>query len=130
MSMIARLIDKQLPPEVLAVLDPDEASGAAEVSARADTYSVYVQNGADLIGYAVFGKDEGGIVAVYYARALVPVFGPMMMKQIFGAAAILGDPIRVHTEKVAAMARVMGAKVAIEATDVDGMPMGVFSDGQ
>lgn len=127
MSMKARLISTALPPEILAQLEAKEAEGAAAVSARSDTFSIIAQDGEKLLGYAVFGKDEGGIVAVYYARSCVPIFGPMIMKQLFGAASILGVPVRVHTEKVGAMARVMGAKVAIEAVDADGIPQGVFA---
>ncbi len=122
----ARLTDQPIAPELLAQLDAPEAAGAGEVSARADTMSIIATDGGKLIGYAVIGRDAGGIVAVYYARALVPVLGPMVMKQFFGAAAILGDPVRVHTERLEAMARAFGANVVIDGIDADGVPVGVF----
>ena len=127
MSVIVRLIDRALPADVLAHLDDDEASGAREVSARSDTYSVFAMQGEKLLGYAVFGKDKGGLLSVYYARSLVPGLGPVMMRQFFGVAKIAGTPIRVHSEKVSAMARAFGAQIAIEATDADGVPVGVFA---
>ena len=125
--MKARVTKEPFPADLLAQLNSDEADHVAACSARPDTFTIFAQNGENLIGYVVFGKEEGGdILVVYAARALVSGLGPMMMRQLLGVAEVLGQPLRVHTDKVRAMARIMGADVAIEARDVDGLLHGVF----
>lgn len=123
-----------LPPELVAQLDATEAQNAGEVAARADTVTITIldANGA-VIGYAVFGLDHGDMLAVYYARSMVKVFGPMMMKQFFGVAEVMGKPLRVHVDSIRdikAKARMFGATVALEGEDGDGIMQGIFSHGQ
>lgn len=117
--------------EILAVLDHEEAQGVSEVSARNDTLSLIVEKAdGSLIGYAVFGRDEGNMVAVYYARSLVAGFGPMMMRQFFGVSQILGVPLRMHAQSIrdiAIKARMFGVDFAAEGVDVDGILQGVWS---
>jgi hypothetical protein len=82
-----------------------------------------------LVGYIVFGWDQGDMVSVYYARALIGGLGPLMMKQFFGVTQVLGAPMRVHAEslrEVKAKARMFGANFAQVGEDADGIMMGVF----
>lgn len=111
---------------IAQISDTKERDLVAEVSAREGTFTITVCNGEKLLGYAVCGKDQGDVLAVYAARSFVPVLGPKIMKSFLGAAQVSGTPIRVHTEKVQAMARAMGAGVAMEGIDAEGIPHGVF----
>jgi hypothetical protein len=121
-----------LPDEILSTLEPVEAEGAAEVSTRKDTTSIWVTDiKGKVICYFVFGWDKGDMVAVYYARAMVPVLGPMMMKQFFGVTQVLGVPMRVHADsirEIKAKARMFGATFAAAGKDSDGILQGIFSD--
>lgn len=112
---------------IAQILDASENALVSEVSARDGTFTITVNNGEKLLGYAVCGKDQGDVLAVYAARSFVPVLGPQIMKSFLGAAQVSSTPIRVHTDKVRAMARAMGAGVALEGIDADGIPHGVFA---
>lgn len=126
--MKVRITVKPMEAEQLAQIeDKKESDLVAEVSARDNTYTITICEGDKLQGYAVFGSDAGGLTAVYAARSFVPVLGPMMMKTFLGVAQVTGAPIRVHTEKLKAMARTMGAKFAVAAVDADGIEHGVFA---
>lgn len=125
-----RITQNPLGPEILAALDADEAAGALAVSERDDTLSLTVLGaGGAPMGYCVFGRDAGDMIAIYYTRALVPGLGAAMMKQLFGVAQVLGTPLRVHVDSVrgiATRARMFGAKVATEGVDADGIMQGIF----
>lgn len=112
--------------DVLDHLDADEAALVAEVSGRADTASIVLRQGGAVIGYAVFGLDVSDMVTVYAARAWRSMVARATMQGIFGASQVLGVPLRVHAERVRAMARYMGATNAVAAIDGDGIPMGLF----
>ena len=118
--------------EFLAHLSTEEAEGAAEVSARPDTISISVVDGkGGPVGYVVFGPDGGDMLAVYYARAFVPGFGAMMMRQFIGVAKVTGKPLRMHVSgmrDIQAKARMFGVNVAYEGADSDGIMQGVFSN--
>ncbi len=120
----------RLPMDVLSALSVEEAKGAAKVSDRKDTVSIWVKDKkGKLVGYIVFGWDQGDMVSVYYARALIGGLGPLMMKQLFGVTQVLGAPMRVHAEslrEVKAKARMFGANFAQVGEDADGIMMGVF----
>ncbi len=120
----------RLPMDVLSALEVEEAKGAAKVSDRKDTVSIWVKDKkGKLVGYIVFGWDQGDMVSVYYARALIGGLGPLMMKQFFGVTQVLGAPMRVHAEslrEVKAKARMFGANFAQVGEDADGIMMGVF----
>ena len=87
-----KLSQKQIPPEFLAHMAPEEAEGAGEVSERDDTWSIIMstKDGKPL-GYVVFGLDTGENVAVYYARSFVPVLGQAIMRQFLGVAQVMGE---------------------------------------
>ncbi len=128
--MKIRLTSGALPAEILEILDPSEAEGAGEVSARADTFAIYATGDKGPIFYAVLGKDKGGIVSAYYVRSFVGGLGPILAKQLFGAARVTGQPIRVHAETLArakALARAAGAELVAEGVDAEGVKVGVFA---
>lgn len=131
MSYQIRMTQGQLPADFISQLSPEEGQGVNEVSSRPDTVSMLVTgDGNAAVGYAVFGRDEGDMIAVYYARAFVPMFGPMMMKKFFGVAQIMGQPLRMHAQSlrdIQIKARIFGADFATDAVDSDGILQGVFS---
>lgn len=126
MSLTLSVTLDALGPDVLAALRPDEAELVAEVSARSDTAALILRQAGAVIGYAVFGRDAADMVTVYAARCWNNMLARAAMAGIFGAAQVAGSPLRVHTEKLRAMARYLGAKEAIAAIDGDGLPMGIF----
>ena len=116
-----------MPPDLLALLGEAEASIVAEVSARPETVSMIIRDGVKLLGYAVYGLDDGGkMVIVYAARSFSSFVAKAAMTGIFGAAQVLGVPMRVHTDKLRSMARMMGASQVVAALDGDGLRVGVF----
>ncbi len=128
--MKIRLTGAALPAEILDILDESEAAGAREGSAREDTFAIYAIGEKGPIFYAVLGKDKGGIVSAYYVRSFVAGIGPMIAKQLFGAARVTGQPIRVHADTLAraqALARVAGAQLVAEGVDAEGVGVGVFA---
>lgn len=117
---------KALPEALIAPLD--EADLLRTVSARDDTVSLVVSDGDDkLLAHAVVGPDEDGMTTIYAARCLVKGPGTMFLRAIFGASEVLGRPLRVHTQRIDAFARAVGAETALEAVDGEGLPMGVFN---
>lgn len=126
-----RISETQLPDHFLQAMEQDEADGAWTMSTRTDTLTLTVE-GADgsPIGYAVFGVDQGDMVAIYFARSFVPMFGAMMMKQFFGVAQVMGKPLRMHINSLRDLkvrARMFGADVALEGVDADGLLHGIFA---
>lgn len=115
-----------LPASILGQLGAEEAALVGEVSARDDTVSLIVRDGDKLAGYAVMGFDAADMVTVYAARSVNHFLARAAMAGIFGAAQILGKPLRVHTDKLRVLARMLGAKEALACLDGDGLPMGVF----
>lgn len=130
--MKIELVQVELPAAILGQLAAPEADLVREVSARADTVSLLVtgDDGA-LQGYAVMGFDDDKAATVYAARSVNSMLARIAMQGIFGAAQVLGAPLRVHDArgKLAAMARMMGATEILHCLDGDGLPMGVFSRG-
>lgn len=124
------MISGQMAPAFLNALnanDPSEAALVAMLSARDDTMSIIVMDTDNkLAGYAVFGFDRDDMLTIYAARSINHFMTKVAMKAYFGAAQILGVPVRVHTEKVREMAKMMGATDFIAALDGDKLPMGVF----
>lgn len=120
------ICDGDFPAELLVQLATDEARLVQELTGRGDTVSLTVTDGARLVGYAVMGWDDADMVTVYAARSLNHFLARAAMMGIFGAAQIMGAPLRVHTEKLRAMARMLGAEKALAALDGDRVPMGVF----
>lgn len=119
-----------MPQKRLAELEGEEKALVERVSARDDTALLLVEDRDKdtLIAYAVIGKDDGGMVTIYAARSLAGgAVTAMMLRGIFGASQVLGAPMRVHTDRVAAYARMIGAGEAWDAIDGDGLPMGVFA---
>lgn len=129
MTMQIRMVDKVLPTEILTAIPDEEATGATEVLGRDGNVAIVgTQDGKPLF-YAVLGLDEIGALAAYYVRTFVPFLGPMLAKQIFGAAQVSGVPVRVHSDtldRARAMARTAGARVICEAKDGDGVPLALF----
>lgn len=106
-----------------------EADLVAELMARGDTAALVATDGEALMGYAVFGFDADQIVTVYAARSMGGMLTRAALVGIFGAAQVMGAPVRVHAEKVGrgvAMARAMGAQVVSHARDLDGIPMAII----
>lgn len=120
------IIRDEMPGAILSQLKPDEADLVREVSAREDTVSLLVTDGDRLVGYAVMGFDDSKMVTVYCARSVNHLLARAAMAGIFGAAQVMGAPLRVHREKLKALAAAMGAKEALACLDGDGIPMGVF----
>lgn len=122
------VLGEAMPGDLLALLGEDEAAIVAEVSARPDTVSMIIRDGVKLLGYAVYGlDDEGKMVIVYAARAFSSFVAKAAMQGIFGASQVLGVPMRVHTDKLRSMARMMGAGSVVAALDGDGLRVGVFN---
>lgn len=115
------------PSDDLAGLESGEAQLVSDVAERYDTVSLLIRSEKKLIGYAVMGFDNSDMVTVYAARSVNSVLARVAMKAIFGAAQVIGAPLRVHTDKLRAMARMMGAGDAVACFDADGLPMGVFN---
>lgn len=134
MSYQIRVTQKPLSGAVLGAVKGAERDGALEVSQRADTLTITVQDAkGGAVGYAVFGMDEANMLAVYYARSFVPIFGPLMMREFFGVAEVAGVPLRVHLHKLRELqskAKLFGANMAVEAVDADGILQGVFANVQ
>lgn len=121
-------ITAQIGADVLSLLGKGEAELVAEVSSRDDTVSLIITDAAAaLVGYAVIGFDDQDIVTIYAARSFNSVVAKMALRAIFGAAEVLGVPMRVHTEKLDTFARYLGAKSFRAAIDGDGVRQGVFS---
>lgn len=119
----------QMAPDFLTFIartDPTEAAIVAELSGREDTISLLVTDSEKMVGYAVFGFDVDDIITVYAARSVNHFLTKCAMRAYFGAAQVLGVPVRVHTEKVRQMARMMGATDFLAALDGDKVPMGIF----
>jgi cytochrome c biogenesis factor len=129
MSIKIGLAKSKLPDVVLSAIPAEEAAGASDVLARDGNTAIVGMQGDSPLFYAVLGVDEIGAVSAYYVRTFVPVMGPMLAKQFFGAAQVSGRPIRVHSDtmkRAMAMARAAGADLAGMATDGDGVPLGIF----
>ncbi|KPU84693.1 hypothetical protein JI58_02230 [Marinosulfonomonas sp. PRT-SC04] len=131
MSFKIRVTQNPLDAAFQSHLSDEEWAGALEVSERQDTFVLTVLSAkADPIGYAIFGLDDGDMVAVYYARSFVKGFGPLMMKQFFGVGQILGKPLRMHVSSlrdIQVKAKMFGAEFSTDAVDGDGILQGVFS---
>lgn len=117
------------PRDYLNQLQADEMAAVTDLASRDDTATLIVTDGNRLMGYAVFGQDNADMVTIYAARSLDSFVARAALTGLFGAAQVLGQPLRVHTSKLRAMARFMGAGQAIAALDGDGVPMGVFGHG-
>lgn len=121
------VIRDAMPPDLLALLADEEAAIVAEVSARPDTVSMIIRDGVALLGYAVYGlAPADDLVIVYAARSFNSWAAKAAMTGIFGAAQVLGVPMRVHTDRLKSMARMMGASKVLAALDGDGLRVGVF----
>lgn len=118
------------PADLLAELP--EAETVAEVAARSENACLLLQDDAGaLLGYAVFGLDLDGMLAVYAARALGGGWvARAAMAGLFGAAQVIGSPLRFHLDdwqgRMKAAARMMGADIAEGILDGDGVRQGVF----
>lgn len=125
-------VSETLPADFRAQLPGDELGHVMTVGARDDTFCLTVSNpeNGDLLAYAIVGPDDGGMVTIYAARSWLTGLGAMAIKSLFGASHIMGQPLRVHTERLRTYARMLGADNALEAIDGDGLPMGVFFNGQ
>lgn len=112
---------KQLTDEV-------ERINVGTVSARPDTFAIYIEEKTtgELIAYAIVGIDDGGMLTIYAGRALVAGIGEIAFKGLFGAARIMGKPLRVHSNRPRMYARMMGATKFDKIFDADGVPQGVF----
>ena len=128
--MVPDLILGRVSDDDLSHLPAQEALQLGEVSERSDTATIIVREGNSLVGYACFGFDDDDMVTVYAARSVNSFLAKAAMKAFLGVSQIVGQPLRVHSEKVAAMGRMMGADFAMMARDMDGLPMGIFSRGQ
>lgn len=107
----------------------DEAALVADLLARGDTAAMVATDGDSLLGYAVFGWDADQMVTVYAARSFGGLLTKAALSGIFGAAQVVGAPVRVHADRVArgvAMARAMGAQVVTSGADMDGIPMAII----
>ena len=126
-----RVTFTELNYDFLSNLDSEEAKGAREVSCRSDTASIIVTDANNQpVAYAVFGKDKGGMIAVYYMRSFVKGLGHVLMRNFFGVSHVLGKPLRMHVQNlkdIAIKARMFGAEFATDGVDQDGILQGIFS---
>ena len=120
------VLARVFPARLAMQLPLSEGRAVGELLARGDTVLMLATDGDKLQGYACFGLDADGMLTVYAARAMAGLSVKLAMQALFGAAQVIGAPVRVHTEKVKAMAKMMGAKLAFDGIDGDGLPMGVF----
>ncbi len=99
----------------------------SEVSGRDDTLTLWGENAnGKLLGAVVFGRDDLDGIRIYYARSMVAGIGPLMFRQLFGVAQVLGKPVAIHGERFAALRRVLGTVKGRIETDGDGVDMGLF----
>ena len=117
-----------LPARFHGQLEADELALVCKVGARSDTATISIEDtdAGTLMAYAVIGRDEGGMVTIYAARSWLTGLGAVAIKGLFGASKVMGAPMRVHTERLQAYARILGADIALDAFDADGLSMGVF----
>jgi len=120
-----------LPDRHVDQLEDGEAVLVLDVSARPDTRAIYVEDGdtGALVAYAIVGPHDSGDFLVFAAHVFVNGIGKTMLAALFGASKILGKPMRVHSNKISAMARAIGAPEFAETLCGNGLPQGVF-DGQ
>ena len=114
------------------IADADELALVLEVGARDDTATITIVNNdtGDLAGYAVIGRDDQGWLTIYAARTwLRGPMAAMAFRGLFGASQVMKAPLRIHSERVAKYAKILGVDIALDAIDGGGLPMGVF-DGQ
>ncbi len=125
-----RVSKQPFPADILAELpDETERQNVAETSARDDTVTLTLTDidKGKLFAYVVFGRDDHEWLTLYAARVIGGgMFGPMALKAMFGVSQIIGTPMAVHCDRVAAFARTIGAEQAFKDFDTDGIPMGVF----
>ena len=109
-------------------LTPDEARTVNEVAARDDTATIVILDDAGtVLGWLVYGpSDPPNEVVLYAGRAEQNGMARIMLRSMFGVSQIMGQPMRMHTDKFAQYARMIGAPYATAAVDADGLPMGVF----
>lgn len=125
--MRVQITANPLRAELAVQLDIGEARDVAEVGARPETYTLAFSEDGKLQGYAVFEPaDLDGYFVIYMARSMVKGLAGVVLKSLFGVSVTLGTPLRVHTTKLEAMARMMGADLSSMIKDADGLPMGVF----
>lgn len=115
-----------LAADLAAQLPADEAAQVADLGAREDCLTLAYVDGGKLAGYAIFGHGDDGFVVIYMARSMAKGLAAVVLQSVFGAAQVMGKPLRVHTERVRAMARMMGADLSSVFADADGIPMGGF----
>lgn len=110
-------------------LGAEELALVEDVSSWDDTRTLLVEDmkTGTLAAYAVIGPADDGMLAIYAARSWFKGLAAHAIKGLFNGASILGKPMFVHTEKIAAYARILGAEHAFEAMDTDGVPLGVFA---
>lgn len=125
--MKLQVLTGEFPETLLAGIEAGEAVLIRELMERGEV-ALVATDGETLAGYAVFGFDLDNMVTVYAARACNGFLAKAAMIGIFGASQIIGAPMRVHTEKLRAMAKMLGAQIAIPARDTDGVPMGIFGN--
>ncbi|NOR63025.1 MAG: hypothetical protein GQ535_11110 [Rhodobacteraceae bacterium] len=127
----ARIVSTKglMPEEFIDQLDIEEAAHYVDVAERDDTATLYVSDleTGKLQIYVVVGVDQDGMYTAYAAHCFMKGMAKLAMRSVFGAARIMGKPLRVHSEKVAAMAKMFGAESFLECLDADGVPMGVFN---
>lgn len=125
--MRVQLTANPLRGELALQLEIGEARDVAELGARPETFTLAFSEDGKLQGYAVFEPaDADGFFVIYMARSMVKGLAGVVLKSLFGVAVTVGNPLRVHTTKLEAMARMMGADLKTMIKDADGLPMGVF----
>lgn len=117
-----------MPAEYLEGLDADEKAHIIETGEFENTSTIYVVDldKNSLFAYAVIGPDDVGMFMIYAARTMGGLMAEIALRSFFGVAQVLGKPLRVHTDKMKAFARVIGATDFEAMVDGDGLPQGVF----
>jgi len=113
------------------ITDATELERIDHLTERSDVATLTIEDTKQgtLAAYAFIGRDDSGMFTIYAARSWLTGLGAVAIAGLFGASKVISTPLRVHTEKLEAYARMMGADLSQVALDGDGVPMGVFSDG-
>ncbi|WP_444462088.1 hypothetical protein [Rhodobacter capsulatus] len=97
-----------------------------------EMFGLIVEDDAqNLQGYAVFALDNSEperMLAIHFARVLqsVPQLARVVLQSLIGAAQIAGVPVRMHSDRVKALARMAGAAAFAETLDGLGEPAAVI----
>ncbi len=127
--------ESALAAEFLQALAPDEAALVKELGDTKGNFTLTFSDGLKFLGYVVFSpEDATGYMAVFAGRAVGNCYRAVLAKSVlmglFGAASICGKPMRLHSDRLAALAAMVGADFGAIMRDLDGEKIAVLSNGK